>query len=63
MQFVGYIVNVNIKLFKIIHIHENKKKPATLDSTKRKLGSREESEVACFFVFSHIRIMGYFRLG
>ena len=26
-------------------------------------GSREESEVADFFVFSHIWIMGYFRLG
>ena len=26
-------------------------------------GSREESEVAGFFVFSHIRMMGYFRLG
>ncbi len=28
-----------------------------------KLRSREESEVADFFVFSLIRIMGYFRLG
>ena len=26
-------------------------------------GSRKESEVAYFFVFSHIRMMGYFRLG
>ena len=26
-------------------------------------GSREVSEVAGFFVFSHIRIMGCFRLG
>ena len=26
-------------------------------------GSREKDEVACFFVFSHIRIRGYFRLG
>ena len=26
-------------------------------------GSREESEVAGFFVFSHIRMMCYFRLG
>ena len=25
--------------------------------------SREESEVAGLFVFSHIRMMGYFRLG
>ena len=29
----------------------------------RVLGSREESEVEGFFVFLHIRIMGYFRLG
>ncbi len=28
----------------------------------RRYGSREESEVAGFFVFSLIRIMGYFRL-
>ena len=27
------------------------------------IGSREESEVAGFFVFSQIRMMGYFRLG
>ena len=27
------------------------------------LGQREESEVAGFFVFSHIRMMGYFRLS
>ena len=26
-------------------------------------GSREESEVVGIFVFSHIRMMGYFRLG
>ncbi len=26
-------------------------------------GVKEESEVAVFFVFSHIRMMGYFRLG
>ncbi len=26
-------------------------------------GSREESKVACFFVFSHIGMMGYFRVG
>ncbi len=26
-------------------------------------GSREESEVAGFFVFSHIQMMGYFRVG
>ncbi len=30
---------------------------------KEKKGSREASEVASFFVFSHIRRMGYFRLG
>ena len=30
---------------------------------KRKFGAREESEVEGFFVFSHIWIMGYFRLG
>ncbi len=28
-----------------------------------KFGSREESEVVGFFVFSHKRIMGYFRLN
>ena len=27
------------------------------------LGSREVSEVAGFFVFSHIQMMGNFRLG
>ncbi len=27
------------------------------------MGSREESEIAAFFVFSNIRIKGYFRLG
>ncbi len=27
-----------------------------------KFGSREESEVAGFFIFSHIRMMDYFRL-
>ena len=27
------------------------------------LGSKEEYEVAGFFVFSHIWMMGYFRLG
>ncbi len=26
-------------------------------------GSREESKVSGFFVFSHLRMMGYFRLG
>ncbi len=26
-------------------------------------GSREESEVAGFFIFSHVRMMGYLRLG
>ena len=30
---------------------------------KTESGPREESEVAGFFVFSHLRIMGYFRLG
>ena len=29
----------------------------------RNFVSREESEVAGYFVFSHIRMMGYFRLG
>ena len=29
----------------------------------RYVGSREESEVAVFFVISLIRMMGYFRLG
>ena len=29
----------------------------------RNVGSREESEVSGFFVFSHTRMMGYFRLG
>ena len=28
----------------------------------RIFGSREESEVAGFFIFLHIRMMGYFRL-
>ena len=32
-------------------------------SDKKKSGKREESEVACFFVFSHIQMLGYFRLG
>ncbi len=30
---------------------------------KRNPGSREESEVDGYFVFSHIRMMGYNRLG
>ncbi len=30
---------------------------------KKNLGSRVESEVAFLFQFSHIRMMGYFRLG
>ena len=29
----------------------------------KKNGSMEESEVAGFFVFSHMRMKGYFRLG
>ena len=29
----------------------------------KKIGSRQESEVSGFFLFSHIRMMGYFRLG
>ncbi len=32
-------------------------------TVKQYPGSREESKVADFFVFSHIRMMGYFRLG
>ena len=27
------------------------------------LGSKEEDEVACFFVFSHIQMRDHFRLG
>ncbi len=27
------------------------------------MGSREESEISGFFVFSHIRMIGYFKLG
>ncbi len=34
-----------------------------LISVNIKKGSREKSEVAGFSVFSHIRMMGYFRLG
>ena len=30
---------------------------------KKRFGSREESEVEGFFVFLHIRMMGYFRIG
>ncbi len=32
-------------------------------SGPRKKRAKEESEVAGFFVFSHIRVMGCFRLG
>ncbi len=31
--------------------------------SRRRVGSREESEVAGFFVFSLVLIMGYLRLG
>ena len=31
--------------------------------SNKNLGSREESEFAGFFVFSHIQMRGYFRLG
>ncbi len=36
-----------------------------LNTTNEKtcLGSREESVVAGFFLYSHIRMLGYFRLG
>ncbi len=30
---------------------------------QKRIGSREEDEVAGFFVFSHIPMRGYFRLG
>ena len=33
------------------------------DFKYKKIGLREESEVVGYFVFSHIRMMGYFRLG
>ncbi len=39
------------------------RKAEKLALKERKFGSREESEVAGFFVFSHIRMIGYFRLG
>ncbi len=29
----------------------------------KKMGSRKEFEVSGFFLFPHIRMMGYFRLG
>ncbi len=34
-----------------------------MTSCKQKVGSREESEVTGVFVFSHLRMMGNFRLG
>ena len=39
-------------------MHSEQSDPAP----EKKVGSKEESEVAGFFAFSHIRIMGYFRL-
>jgi len=39
------------------------RKAEKLALRERNFGSREESEVAGFFVFSHIRMIGYFKLG
>ena len=38
------------------------RKAEKLALRERNFGSREESEVAGLFIFSYIRMMGYFRL-
>ncbi len=62
-----YIYTVSFNFFSSDH---SKSMQQYLDTSKyvirnvsKFLGSREESEVAGFFVFSHIRMMGYFRSG
>ncbi len=45
-----------------LHAH-NKAKIRILQRTNQIYRSREESEVWGFFVFLHIRMMGYFRSG
>ena len=39
------------------------RKAEKLALRERNFGSKEEYEVALFFVFSHIWMIGYFRLG
>ncbi len=57
-MFFDTKINLEFYLLLVIWFSLNKKR-----TNERKAGSREESTDVGFFVFSHIRMMGYFRLG
>ncbi len=65
IMFIGGISRFLFTIWKFDSICFTATEKLSIDTKKmnRFLGSREESEVVGFFVFSHIRMMDYFRLG